>query len=54
MAENVLKNPIRALDILAIIATAAAIRIPKNVMKSLPELINFYSTGKGLHLGKFI
>ena len=48
MAKNVLNNPTRALDITANIATAAASRNPKNVMKSLPELITFYNTGKGL------
>ena len=41
MAKNVLKNPSRALDITANIATAAASRNPKNVMSNLPELITF-------------
>ena len=54
MAENVLKNPSRALDIAANIATAAASRNPKNVMSTIPELITFYNTGKGLHLGKYV
>ena len=54
MAKNVLKNPTRALDITANIATAAASRNPKNVMSTLPELITFYNTGKGLYLGKFV
>ena len=54
MAKNVLKNPSRALDITANFATAAASRNPKNVMKSLPELITFYKTGKGLYLGKIV
>ena len=54
MAKNVLNNPTRALDITANIATAAASRNPKNVLKSLPELITFYNTGKGLYLGKFV
>ena len=53
MAKNVLKNPSRALDITANNATAAASRNPKNVMKSLPELITFYNTGKGLYLPRF-
>ena len=53
MAKNVLKNPSRALDITANIATAVASRNPKNVMKSLPELITFYNTGKGLYLPRF-
>ena len=54
MAKNLLKNPTRALDIIANIATAAASRNPKNVMSTLPELITFYNTGKGLYLGKFV
>ena len=54
MAKNVLKNPSRALDITANIATAAASRNPKNVMSTLPELITFYNTGKGLYLSKFV
>ena len=54
MVKNVLKNPSRALDITANIATAAASRNPKNVMTTLPELITFYNTGKGLYLGKFV
>ena len=49
MVRNVLNNPSRALDITAKVATAAASRNPKNVMKPLPELINFYNTGKGLY-----
>ena len=52
--KNVLKNPSRALDITANIATAAVSKNPKNVMSTLPELITFYNTGKGLHLGKFV
>ena len=54
MAKNVLKDPSRALDITTNIATAAASRNPKNVMSTLPELITFYNTGKGLYLGKFV
>ena len=54
MAKNVLKNPTRALDITANIATAAASRDPKNVMSTLPELITFYNTGAGLYLGRFV
>ena len=54
LAKNVLKNPSRALDITANIATAAASRSPKNVLSTLPEVINFYHTGKGVYLGKFV
>ena len=54
MAKNVLKNPSRAFNFTTIIATAAASRNPKNVVSTLPELITFYNTGKGLYLGKFV
>ena len=54
LAKNKLKNPSRALDITANIATAAASRSPKNVISTQPEVIKFYHTGKGLYLGKFV
>ena len=54
MAKNVLSNPGRALDLTAKIATAAASRNSKQALSTLPELITFYSTGKGLYLGKFV
>ena len=54
MAKNVSKKPSRVLDITSILATAAETRNPKNAMKSLPEPITFYNTGKGLYIGKFV
>ena len=54
MAKNVLSNPGRALDLTAKIATAAASRNSKQAPSTLPELITFYNTGKGLYLGKFV
>ena len=54
LAKNVLKNPGRALEIGANIATAAATKSPKAALCTLPEVINFYHTGKGLYLGKFV
>ena len=54
LAKNVLKNPGRALEIGANIATAAATKSPKAALSTLPEVINFYHTGKGLYLGKFV
>ena len=54
LATNVLKNPGKALEITSIIATAAATKNPKAALSSLPEVINFYHTGKGLYLGKFV
>ena len=53
-AKNVVENPTWALDVTANITTAAASRNPKNVMWTLPELNNFYHTGKGLYVGKFV
>ena len=54
LATNVLKNPGRALEIGANIATAAAAKSPKAALSTLPEVINFYHTGKGIYLGKFV
>ena len=54
LAKNVLSNPGRALDLTAKIATAAASKNSKQALSTLPELITFYNTGKGLYLGKFI
>ena len=54
LATNVLKNPARALEITSNIATAAATKSPKAALSTLPEVINFYHTGKGVYLGKFI
>ena len=53
MAKNVLKNPGRALKIGANVGTAFASRNPKAALTSLPEVINFYHTGKGLYLPRF-
>ena len=54
MAKKVLSNPGRALGLTAKIATAAASRNSKQDLSTLPELITFYNTGKGLYLGKFV
>ena len=54
MAKKVLSNPGRALDLTAKIATAAASRNSKQALSTLPELITFYNTGKGLYLGKLV
>ena len=48
MAKNVLSNPGRALDLTAKIATAAASKNSKQALSTLPELITFYNTGKGI------
>ena len=54
LAKNVLSNPGRALDLTAKLATAAATKSPKAALSTLPEVINFYHTGRGLYLGKFV
>ena len=54
LAKNALKNPSRFLEIGANIATAAATKSPKAALSTLPEVINFYHTGKGIYLGKFV
>ena len=41
MAKNVLRNPGQALDLTAIIATAAASKNSKQALSTLPELIIF-------------
>ena len=48
IATNVIKNPARAHEIGANIATAAVSRNPKAALSTLPEVINFYHTGKSL------
>ena len=54
LAKSVMKFPSRALHITVNIATAASSRSPKNVLSTLPEVINFYDNGKGPYLGKFV
>ena len=54
LAKNVSSNPGRALVLTAKLATAAASRNAKQALSTLPELITFYNTGKGLYLGKFV
>ena len=53
LAKNVLSNPGRALDLTAKLATAATTNSSKAALSTLPEVIDFYHTGKGLYLGKF-
>ena len=54
MAKNLISNPGRALDLTAKRAPAAASKNSKQVLSTLPELITFYSTGKGLDLSKLV
>ena len=53
VANKALKNPARILEIGANVATAAAKRILNAVLSTLPEVIIFYHTGKGLDLPRF-
>ena len=54
IAKNVITNPGRPLEITSNIATAAASRNTEATLSTLPEVINFFQTGKGLYLGKFV
>ena len=54
LATNALKNPARFLEISANIATVAACRNTKAALSTLPEVINFYHTAKGLYLPRLI
>ena len=55
LATNALKNPSRFLEIDANVATAAlSKKNPKAASSALPEVINFYHTGKRIYLGKFV
>ena len=54
LAKIVMSNPGRALALTAKIATAAATKSPKAALSTLPEVMNFYHTGKDLYLGKFV
>ena len=49
-----LKIPGRDFDFTANIATAAASRNPTQALSTLPELIAFNNTGKGLKVGKVL
>ena len=52
MAENVLKNPRRDLEIGGNVGIAS--RSTKAALSSLPEEIKFFHTGKGFYRGKFL
>ena len=52
--ENVLQDLEGALDTTAKIATAAVSKTSKQALSTLPDLLTFFNTGKGLHLGKFV
>ena len=54
MAKNVLRNPVRAFETGANVGTAFACRSPKAALSFLPEVNNFYHTGKRLYHRKFV
>ena len=59
MAKNVSKTPGQVLESGANVGhlnleKSLASRSPKTTLSSLPEVINFYHTGKGLYIGKFV
>ena len=54
LALNVLKSPWLALKIGANVGSAFANRNLEAALSSLPELINFYHTGKGVYQDKFV
>ena len=54
IAKTSIKDPRPALEIGANVCSDSASRSPKAALSSLPEVINFYDTGKGLYLGKFV
>ena len=54
MAKNVINKQGRALDLTAKIFRAAASRNSKQALSTLPELLTFHYTGKGLYLCKFL
>ena len=54
IAKASIKDPRPALEIGANVCSGLASRSPKAALSSLTEVINFYHTGKGLYLGKFV
>ena len=48
------KNPATFLEFGANVAAVTASRNPKAALSALPEVINFYHTGKGLYLSNFV
>ena len=54
LATNALKKPCRFHEIGGNVATAAASRNLEAALSTLPEVVNFYHTGKGLYIGKFV
>ena len=53
-ATNARKNPCKFLENGVNVATELSSKNRKAALSTLLEVINFYHTGKGLHLGKFV
>ena len=52
MAKSGSKNPGRALDITADTVRGAACKNPEAALSTITDVINFYHTSEGYHLGK--
>ena len=52
--KKLIKKPGRALEIGANAGSAIVSRNSKTALPNMPEVINFYHTGKNLYLGKFV
>ena len=52
VGKKILNNPGRALELAAIIGTAAASKNPRMIAATAPDIIKFVHQGKGLYLGK--
>ena len=54
MAKIVFKNPGKAFGKGELVGCAFASRIPKTMLSTLPDVLKFYNTARGLHFGKFL
>ena len=52
VGKKTLSNPGRALELAANFGTAAAIKNPRMIAATAPDVIKFVHQGKGLYLGK--
>ena len=54
LATSISKTPGRTLEFTSNIASAGATKNPEAALSSLPEMNNFYHTGKGVYLEKLV
>ena len=52
IATIIMKNPGRAIGIVAKNGSAAVSIVTKAALTTIPDFVNFYHAGKGLHLGE--